>query len=1008
MLDEYGSAGDDLIDNRNRMEEIFDQLSDPNLDDATKEALSDELDELSDTLQTQLNDGFYQGDLPTSDDFTLDEEFKVATPEEREAAKRGIDILDNDGNVYKNVNKIDEDTIKDIAVYKDDIVTSDTGAVSYKKKYTIPLTSGEGEIYIQAPQIRNKNAYVVYQDNYQVMLNDSPLFTKIDKYSDEPVTFMTKTQAAKKVREAYKADLAKLEGRPYNAKALQTEDDWFTEAIEQEQAAEKVIEARKVPELPKKAVPTLEGIPSKVEPEVVKTSAPAYNKVEGVEPMAKKLEDIPGANLSTVADNKTKRTANLIYKNNQQMENILNMSFEDIEKSGILKNEELLTEVTTTSKNALMNSAGYDANQLSQFLKDNNLDSQDLIIKQEIISAKINAAKRLPKVADVKPDSAKAALRDIDNYIDTLKSRKIKFNQVGVSKYDTLLDREINKMQEFVKDLRTKVSADEAKEAQRILEATAKAADDAKIKAEKVALEGEDLPEEILKANPKMANIKDKAVKEKIVSDFNARNNLINYQEKGFEYWNDFVKKWEGSNKTPKEFRELTGKVGFSNTIKEDYLEKFPNIPKEQLDDINFLFFDLSRQPGAKILDSNRLTTRYNMVETLKRELGNSARTGKPYYQEEYLDYLYNQLKDSTGISQVYGIRSMKNPYETKSLLVDNDPYAVFRNKKEVTEKATLLKEEVLKRMKKNTGDRSFLYTEIRQSNLDYPRLYQEVEQINNFYKFYEDTVAYAKKTLPKGAATDNFTITGKLATQYANLPEQAKPIAAKYYEEYKYAKRIYDVKAESLLESDNFYGDFDYINRVSDSELLRKYPSYEPTGEFISSVKEQAARENPAIYEMAALKQNVFNFYKKNKLFTEASAGRVKEITSNNYLKNLYEELDKNLITEIQNLNTQSVTNTRVRFPEQLKYLNKADSEKYTRVWELADEIYTGDEASSEVVKAFEDFRKILSNNKLMYDKEFIDLYAMKRLFYKLEQRKFVKDVKKSKALERIIKGSD
>jgi hypothetical protein len=270
------------------MEEIFDQLSDPNLDDATKEALSDELDELSDTVQTQLNDGFYQGDLPTSDDFTLDEEFKVATPEEREAAKRGIDILDNDGNVYKNVNKIDEDTIKDIAVYKDDIITSDTGAVSYKKKYTIPLTSGEGEIYIQAPQIRNKNAYVVYQDNYQVMLNDSPLFTKIDKYSDEPVTFMTKTQAAKKVREAYKADLAKLEGRPYNAKALQTEDDWFTEAIEQEQAAEKVIEARKVTELPKKAAPTLEGIPSKVEPEVVKTSAPAYNKVEETTQMANK------------------------------------------------------------------------------------------------------------------------------------------------------------------------------------------------------------------------------------------------------------------------------------------------------------------------------------------------------------------------------------------------------------------------------------------------------------------------------------------------------------------------------------------------------------------------------------------------------------------------------------------------------------------------------------------------------------------------------------------------
>ena len=1143
MIDEYGNAGgDELLENRNRMEEIFDQLSDPNLDDAAREVLSDELDELSDTVQGELNDGFYQGELPDVEDFTLDEEFKVATPEEREVAKRGIDILDNDGNVYKNVNKIDEETIKDIAVYKDDIVTSDTGAVSYKKKYTIPLTSGEGEIYIQAPQIRNKNAYVVYQDNYQVMLNDSPLFTKIDKYSDEPVTFMTKTQAAKKVREAYKADLAKLEGKPYNAKALQTEEDWFTEVISKE--SPDFFE-----EVPKKEALTLEGIPSKVEPEVVKTSAPAYNKVEGVETMAKrfepinssndipipetaskvevdrvrkgvedikselikinddpktlksksilkgvdeertstlismfddaiagaantteeaeffrniirnnqfnpkqfddlmdkltdvgearrnirnpamaanalegivplksetvktmarKLDEIPGANLSTVADNKTKRTANLIYKNNQQMENILNMSFEDIEKSGILKNEELLTEVTTTSKNALMNSAGYDANQLSQFLKDNNLDSQDLIIKQEIISAKINAAKRLPKVADVKPDSAKAALRDIDNEIDRLKSRKIKFNQVGVTKYDELLDREINKIQEFVKDLRTKVSADEAKEAQRILETTAKAADDAKIKAEKVALEGEDLPEEILKANPKMANIKDKAVKEKIVSDFNARNNLINYQEKGFEYWNDFVKKWEGSKKTSTQFRELTGKVGFFNTIKEDYLEKFPNLPKEQLDNIGFLFFDLSRQPGAKILDSNRLTTRYNMVETLKRELGNSARTGKPYYQEEYLDYLYNQLKDSTGISQVYGIRSMKKPYETKSLLVDNDPYAVFRNKKEVTEKATLLKEEVLKRMKKHTGDRSFLYTEIRQSNLDYPRLYQEVEQINNFYKFYEDTVAYAKKTLPKGAATDNFTITGKLATQYANLPEQAKPIAAKYYEEYKYAKRIYDVKAESLLESDNFYGDFDYINRVSDNDLLQKYPSYESTGEFIRSVKEQAARENPAIYEMAALKQNVFNFYKKNKLFTEAPAGRVKEITSNNYLKNLSEELDKNLITEIQDLNINSVANKRTRFPEQLKYLNKADSEKYTRVWELADEIYTGDEASSEVVKAFEDFRKILSNNKLMYDKEFIDLYAMKRLFYKLEQRKFVEDVKKSKALERVIKGSD
>jgi hypothetical protein len=686
------------------------------------------------------------------------------------------------------------------------------------------------------------------------------------------------------------------------------------------------------------------------------------------------------------------------------MENILNMSFEDIEKSGILKNEELLTEVTTTSKNALMNSAGYDANQLSQFLKDNNLDSQDLIIKQEIISAKINAAKRLPKVADVKPDSAKAALRDIDDYIDTLKSRKIKFNQVGVSKYDELLDREINKMQEFVKDLRTKVSADEAKEAQKALEA----ATASKAKAEKVALEGEDLPEEILKANPEIVNIKEKAIKEKIVSDFNTRNNLINYQEKGFAFWNDFVKKWEGSNKTFTQFRETTDKIGFFTNIKRDYLEKFPNLPKQQQDEIGTLFLNLTKQPGAKSLDNNKLYTRYNMVETLKRELGNSARTGKPYYQEEYLDYLYNQLKDSTSMSPVYSLRRMKQPYDTKTLLVDNDPYAVFRNKKEVKENAILLKEEVLKRMKKHTGDRSFLYTEIRQSNLDYPNLYREVEQINNFYKFYEDAVDYAKKTLPKGAATDNFTITGKLATQYANLPEQAKPIAAKYYEEYKYAKRIYDVKAESLLESDNFYGDFDYINRVSDNDLLQKYPSYEPTGEFISSVKEQAARENPAIYEMAALKQNVFNFYKKNKLFTEAPAGRVKEITSNNYLKNLSEEFDKNLITEIQNLNINSVTNTRVRFPEQLKYLNKADSEKYTRVWELADEIYTGDEASSEVVKAFEDFRKILSNDKLMYDKEFIDLYAMKRLFYKLEQRKFVEDIKKSKALERIIKGSD
>ena len=1144
MLDEYGSAGDDLIDNRNRMEEILDELANPGLDEATRTELSDELDELSDTIQTQLNDGSYQGNLPASDDFTLDEGFKAATPEEIEMIKnQTFDVIDNAGN-KKSFKKIDE-------VFEQ--LTKPNPNVSYYDWQT-------GENVLMLPSGKEvKLAFLESsRKNFVIEVDGEELFAKSAKYDPVDISVVfDEGKAKRKLKELFKADLDDIEGKPFDKNTFLTKRQYILNSYEKYAPIDNAITAkmdaadaaRKVPELPKKAAPTLEGIPSKVEPEVVKTSAPAYNKVEGVETMAKrfepinssndipipetaskvevdrvrkgvedikselikinddpktlksksilkgvdeertstlismfddaiagaantteeaeffrniirnnqfnpkqfddlmdkltdvgearrnirnpamaanalegivplksetvktmarKLDEIPGANLSTVADNKTKRTANLIYKNNQQMENILNMSFEDIEKSGILKNEELLTEVTTTSKNALMNSAGYDANQLSQFLKDNNLDSQDLIIKQEIISAKINAAKRLPKVADVKPDSAKAALRDIDNEIDRLKSRKIKFNQVGVTKYDELLDREINKIQEFVKDLRTKVSADEAKEAQRILETTAKAADDAKIKAEKVALEGEDLPEEILKANPKMANIKDKAVKEKIVSDFNARNNLINYQEKGFEYWNDFVKKWEGSKKTSTQFRELTGKVGFFNIIKEDYLEKFPNLPKEQLDNIGFLFFDLSRQPGAKILDSNRLTTRYNMVETLKRELGNSARTGKPYYQEEYLDYLYNQLKDSTGISQVYGIRSMKKPYETKSLLVDNDPYAVFRNKKEVTEKATLLKEEVLKRMKKHTGDRSFLYTEIRQSNLDYPRLYQEVEQINNFYKFYEDTVAYAKKTLPKGAATDNFTITGKLATQYANLPEQAKPIAAKYYEEYKYAKRIYDVKAESLLESDNFYGDFDYINRVSDNDLLQKYPSYESTGEFIRSVKEQAARENPAIYEMAALKQNVFNFYKKNKLFTEAPAGRVKEITSNNYLKNLSEELDKNLITEIQDLNINSVANKRTRFPEQLKYLNKADSEKYTRVWELADEIYTGDEASSEVVKAFEDFRKILSNNKLMYDKEFIDLYAMKRLFYKLEQRKFVEDVKKSKALERVIKGSD
>jgi hypothetical protein len=925
MLDEYGSAGDDLIDNRNRMEEIFDQLSDPNLDDATKKALSDELDELSDTVQTQLNDGFYQGDLPTSDDFTLDEEFKVATPEEREAAKRGIDILDNDGNVYKNVNKIDEETIQDIAVYKDDIVTSDTGAVSYKKKYTIPLTSGEGELYIQAPQIRNKKAYVVYQDNYQVMLNDSPLFTKIDKYSDEPVTFMTKTQAAKKVREAYKADLAKLEGRPYNAKALQTEDDWFTEAIEQEQAAEKVIEARKATELPKKEAPTLEGIPSKVEPEVVKTSAPAYNKVEETTQMANKSTKTKKVAIGTGTNNTF--DVSISSKSDKA---ILEDVIDQAQTKGLKLEDYSIYKQGTPEYNSILPEESIldDGTGATVRLTAENRDKKLL----EAINYKLVDTKYGKFAID--GDSTVGGLRDVKDVVQPKK--ELSKSLIENTKDNRLADVDILK------------------------------------------------------------NIKDDEVITKVNEDFKIRKAFIKYQTDDFESWINRLKEWKNNPKglSQKEFFDILDSNSASDglKVKEEYQKLFPNLPEEEAKNIGYaLTYGTDKTEFRRSI----LHSRYNIISGLNNEMDNAARTGVPYYQEEFLGALDELIKDYRDIMPSSFI-NIRDPYRRNN-------YTPFIVAKESSE-AVNLKQEVLDLVKKYSSDRSYLYQEITKTNLDNPLAKKTAEEIKDFYKFMEQGQAFAKANLPIGKTINTEPLTGELGKKYFAIKNpETKKIADKYYTDFRLSQKINTLSPKDLLgkKGANILGSKitpdavdlkikPYTNFKLREELKSKSSQLDNQFliDFIDDINEKISFENSeGIFQTAYLKKDIYD-----KLFKE----NLKEIPFRTFIA----EKNLELASEANEAFIEFVKKSKEGgFTKTISQFNKTEKDMYDEIFRIVDDVFDNNPwvSTREFVREFKTFKD--------RPYPFLDIKELRNLHSAMKRVEFANSLRGSDALTKLLK---
>jgi hypothetical protein len=965
MLDEYGSAGDDLIDNRNRMEEIFDQLSDPNLDNATKEALSDELDELSDTVQTQLNDGFYQGDLPTSDDFTLDEEFKVATPEEKEAAKRGIDILDNDGNVYKNVNKIDEDTIKDIAVYKDDIVTSDTGAVSYKKKYTIPLTSGEGEIYIQAPQIRNKNAYVVYQDNYQVMLNDSPLFTKIDKYSDEPVTFMTKTQAAKKVREAYKADLAKLEGRPYNAKALQTEDDWFTEAIEQEQAAEKVIEARKVPELPKKEAPTLEGIPSKVEPEVVKTSAPAYNKVEGVDTMVSKKVEAPKKpkkadypdELKSIPNESARKSARRIYENNQELDQLLQAPIEDYSKTlDELGIRDLSTYQGSNWARGELNSISFSegkevGEELANALAKQNISITEIDLKNKLTQSKRDLSTLYQRY--IKNDvEVKFVERTIENNLKQLQEFKQSIiNTPGAESINKLIDEQLSELNAF--KTRFDATKDSIFEQVRPYESSLKDIKNPELKSK---------TQDIIEYYKEINNARKTTLQSILLRPIDEIN-LVNGKK---------FSKYD----TRSAYRELESFL-YRDGIEgaDEYVKVSKNI--------GFKEIASKAEVDAEVLDF-----KLDIAKSIKRKLVDDNLT-----KENVLDILKDRKKSEDGFSY----RSLKMLGESTFKPKIDDLLSV--------EEAKILKDNVLETIKKTNSLSSYIFQATSNANFRNREIAKVGEIILGRAEVYDEVVSYAN-TIKSIGETSGKTMNKVVAQKFKKATEymdpEFVPVLRQYYLDAELIKKLNKFSANQLLNLNVSPAD---IKRIENFKLgfIDDYRlSTKEAKSFLQEVSKDIDLNNSLAQEKLEF---IINF--KKKYFEDIKLGGdnyepidllggedaevLGKITKDNIIKlgGDKDKIAKNAVRYqqyIPEFRIETMTE-KLENPYQIKTLNKPTEELRNKTIEL--------------------YKKLFPDKKIDFDSNIsYEATGLERLFRQLKWYEYLEDFKNSEALFKFVRG--
>ena len=372
--------------------------------------------------------------------------------------------------------------------------------------------------------------------------------------------------------------------------------------------------------------------------------------------------------------------------------------------------------------------------------------------------------------------------------------------------------------------------------------------------------------------------------------------------------------------------------------------------------------------------------------------MDNAARTGKPYYQEEFLDNLNELVKDYRDIMPDI-FKDIRNPYMRNN-------YTAFINAKE-SDEAIKLKQEVLDLVKKYSSDRSYLYQEITKTNLDNLSAKDTAKEIKDFYKFIEQGQTFAKANLPIGRVINSEPLTGELGKKYFAIKNpETKKIADKYYTDFRISQRINNLSPKDLLgkKGSNILGS----NLTPDAVdfKLKQYENFK-----LKTQLNIAEGDNGALYNFIDDINDKISFENSENMFETSSLK--KEIYDNLFKENLKALPFKTLMAEkeltlakeaYETFNNFIKVSKEGGFTKQISQFNKTEKAMYDEIFKIADDVFSNNPTLStrEFVSYFKQFKE--------KPYPFLNIKELRNLNEAMQRVKFVNDLRNSDDLAKLL----